>query len=134
MKKIDLACIIEDDPIHLFITKRYIELTGYVEKILVCKNGKEAYDKLNAMFLNSEKLPRIIFLDLDMPIWDGWQFLDEFIKIPIHIDQKITIYILTSSNNEEDYKRAEKYNLSNKYIVKPIKPSRLKKILSEFIE
>jgi response regulator of citrate/malate metabolism len=129
MKKIDLACIVEDDPMHLFITRKYIELSGYVEKILVCKNGKEAYDTLKTMFQNSEKLPQVIFLDLNMPIWDGWQFLDEFTKI--HVEQKITIYILTSSNNEGDFKKAEKYGLKSNYLVKPIKQSQLKEVLAD---
>ena len=46
MKKISLACIIEDDPLHLIITKRYIELSGYVDNVLIYKNGKEAFDNL----------------------------------------------------------------------------------------
>lgn len=131
MRKIDLVCIVEDDPMHLFITKKYIELSGFVEKILICKNGKEAYNTLKAMFLNSEKLPQIIFLDLNMPIWDGWQFLDEFTKIPI--DQKVTIYILTSSNNEADIKRAEQYSITSNYLIKPINQSQLKSILAELV-
>lgn len=129
MKKIDLLCIIEDDPTHLFITKKMIEMSGMVENIMVYKNGKEAYDKLKAIFISSEMLPEIILLDLNMPIWDGWQFLDEFTKIPIKT--KITIYILTSSNSEEDKKNAERYNLSENYLVKPINLSELKKVLSE---
>lgn len=131
MRKIDLVCIVEDDPMHLFITKKYIELSGFVEKILICKNGKEAYNTLKAMFLNSEKLPQIIFLDLNMPIWDGWQFLDEFTKIPI--DQKVTIYILTSSNNEADIKRAEQYSITSNYLIKPINQSQLKSIFAELV-
>lgn len=129
MKKIDLACIVEDDPVHLFITQNYIELSGFVDKILVCKNGKEAYDTLKALFLNSEKLPQIIFLDLNMPVWDGWQFLDEFTKIPIK--EQIIIYILTSSNNEQDIKRAEQYGLKSNYLVKPIEQDQLGQILTE---
>ncbi|WP_179348716.1 response regulator [Winogradskyella pacifica] len=131
MRKIDLACIVEDDPMHLFITKKYMELSGFVEKILVCKNGKEVYDTLKAMFLNSEKLPQIIFLDLNMPIWDGWQFLDEFTKIPI--EQKVIIYILTSSNSEEDIKRAEQYSLKSNYLIKPINQGQLKSVLEELV-
>ena len=95
MKKIDIVCIVEDDPTHLFITRKYLELSGIVENIMIYKNGKEAYDKLKAIFLNSESLPEIILLDLNMPIWDGWQFLEEFNKIPI--EKEIKIYILTSS-------------------------------------
>lgn len=129
MKKFDLLCIIEDDPTHLFITKKMIEMSGMVTNIMVYKNGKEAYDKLKAIFLSSEILPEIILLDLNMPIWDGWQFLDEFTKIPIKT--KIIIYILTSSNSEEDKKMAEKYNLDENYLIKPISLSEIKTVLAE---
>lgn len=129
MKKFDLLCIIEDDPTHLFITRKMIEMSGMVENIMVYKNGKEAYDKLKAIFLSSEILPEIILLDLNMPIWDGWQFLDEFTKIPIKT--KIIIYILTSSNSEEDKKMAEKYNLDENYLIKPISLSEIKTVLAE---
>ena len=131
MKKIDLACIIEDEPMHIYITKKLLDLTGMVESLLIFSNGKEAYDKLKAIFKESEKLPEIILLDLNMPVWDGWQFLDEFTKIPI--DTKVIIYILTSSNNPDDFKKAETYNIAKNYLVKPIRLEELKAILSEII-
>ena len=109
-----------------------MELTGLVEKILVCKDGKDAYDTLKALFVNSEKLPQIVFLDLNMPVWDGWQFLDEFTKIPV--TQKVEIYILTSSVHEEDIKRAETYSLTSNYLVKPISQEQMKTILLELID
>lgn len=131
MKKINLACIIEDEPMHLYITKKLLDLTGMVESLLIFSNGKEAYDKLKAIFKESEKLPEIILLDLNMPVWDGWQFLDEFTKIPI--DTKVIIYILTSSNNPDDFKKAETYNIAKNYLVKPIRLEELKAVLSEII-
>jgi CheY-like chemotaxis protein len=131
MKKIDLVCIVDDDPTHVFITKKYIELSGHVEKILVCNNGKDAFDTLQKIVRDKEKLPKIIFLDLNMPIWDGWQFLDEFTKIPI--EELVTIYILTSSNNEADIEKAKKYSLTSNYLIKPISQSQLKDILAENI-
>jgi len=131
MRKIDLVCIIDDDPMHVFITKKYVELSGFVERILVCRDGKDAYDTLTCLLTNDSKLPEVIFLDLNMPIWDGWHFLDEFTKISI--DQKITIYLLTSSNNEEDLLRAKKYSLSSNYLVKPIQQHQIKNILEELI-
>lgn len=132
MSKIELACIIEDDPIHLYLTKKHMELTGLVKKILVCKDGKDAYDTLKALFVNNEKLPQIVFLDLNMPVWDGWQFLDEFTKIPVK--QKVEIYILTSSVYEEDIKRAETYSLTSNYFLKPIGQEQMKTILLELID
>ncbi|AWG20296.1 response regulator [Flavobacterium faecale] len=128
MKKIDQVCIIDDDPTHIFITKKYVELSGLVENIMIYKNGKEAYDHLKAIFTASEKLPEIILLDLNMPIWDGWQFLEEFIKIPIK--SKINIFILTSSVSATDKIQAEKFNLNGNYLVKPIAFSEIKTIFS----
>ena len=130
MKKIDLACIIEDDPLHLLITKRYIELSGYVDKILIYKNGKEAFDDLYDRSLNGYKLPQIIFLDLNMPVWDGWQFMDEFIKLNT---KQLDICILTSSNDEEDIKKVENYSFINNYLIKPIGLDQLKEILEEIV-
>ncbi|MGA9638462.1 response regulator [Flavobacterium sp.] len=129
MKKIDIICIVEDDPTQLFITKKYLELSGLVETIMVYRNGKEAYEKLKAIFMASEKLPEIILLDLNMPIWDGWHFLEEFTKIPI--EYKVHIYILTSSDRQEDKEQAARYNLNSNYLIKPISLSEIKTILSE---
>lgn len=128
---IDLVCIVDDDPMHVFITKKYVQLSGYVDKIVVCKNGKDAFDMLQTFISDESKLPEVIFLDLNMPVWDGWLFLDEFTKIPIK--QKIVIYILTSSDNQEDIIRAKKYSLSSNYLVKPVSQSKIKDVLAELI-
>lgn len=129
MKKINLACIVEDDPIHLFLTQKYLGLTGMVEKILVCNNGKEAFELMESIIQAHTPLPELILLDLNMPVWDGWQFLEEFTKIPV--DQKITIYILTSSDNPDDLARAEEYNLKSNYLVKPVTIEMLKSALEQ---
>ncbi|TNE70353.1 response regulator [bacterium] len=113
-----IFCVIEDDPIHLFVTKRYLELTGLADEIVVYNNGKEAYDKLSATIHSGLRLPDFIFLDINMPIWDGWQFLTEFLKIPE--SNQVKIYIMSSSNSEDDYIKAEKFNLRDNYMPKPI--------------
>ncbi len=118
MKKCDLLCVIEDDPTHLFITRKMIEMSGIVKDIIVYKNGKEAFDNLKAIFQSAKKLPEIILVDINMPIWDGWYFIEEFTKLPFA--SKLCIYILTSSNSTEDQKNALKYNLHDKLIIKPI--------------
>ncbi len=132
MKKIDLACIIEDDPVHVFLTRKFLDMTGKIENIMICKNGKDAFDKLQAIITAGNRLPELILLDLNMPIWDGWQFLDEFIKVKI--DQKITIYILTSSTNSADMERSAQYNLRSNYLIKPITLDKLKDVLDQVTE
>ncbi|MDF3820802.1 response regulator [Leptospira sp. 96542] len=129
MNKINLACVVEDDPIHLFLTKKVITLSGLVTHIIVCENGKEAYDMLKSRILSDETLPELILLDLNMPVWDGWQFLEEVTLIPVL--RQITIYILTSSSNEEDLIRADKYNLRGNYLIKPISVEKFAEIVEE---
>jgi len=129
MRKFNLACIVDDDPTHVYITKRQVLMTGMVETIMICSNGKEAYDKMKAIMEAGETLPELILLDLNMPVWDGWQFLEEFIKIPV--EQKITIYLLTSSTSEEDLQKAESYKLTSNYLIKPITYDQLKQVFQE---
>lgn len=118
MKKIDLACLIEDDPIHAFLSKKYLDMTGMIDNLLILSNGQEAYEKLKALLYSGEQLPELILLDLNMPVWDGWQFLDEFLKLPVQ--SSITIYILSSSINQADKDRAKEYSRVSDFIVKPI--------------
>lgn len=118
MKKIDLACLIEDDPIHAFLSKKYLDMTGMIDNLLILSNGQEAYEKLKALLYSGEQLPELILLDLNMPVWDGWQFLDEFLKLPVK--SEITIFILSSSINQVDKDRAKEYSRVSDFIVKPI--------------
>lgn len=129
MKKINTVCIIEDDPMQVFIITKMIEMTEMVENTIVFYDGKEAYDKLGDMILAGGKLPEIILLDINMPIWDGWQFLDEFTKIPG--SSTTIIYILTSSNDPADLKRAETYHLSKNYLIKPIPIDQLTNVFDQ---
>jgi CheY-like chemotaxis protein len=132
MKPIKLVCIIDDDPIHLFLTNKLIEMTNLVDKTISYKDGKEAFLAIQTSIKNEEVLPDIIFLDLNMPIWDGWQFLEKMQELPKLPD--FTTFILTSSENEDDLKKAEKYGLNTNYLIKPINRDMLKNILEKVVK
>jgi CheY-like chemotaxis protein len=68
-------------------------------------------------------LPDVILLDLNMPILDGWQFLDEFVKLPIK--KEIAIFIVTSSIDPSDIEMVKKYDIVKSYIMKPITAQKL---------
>ncbi len=127
MKKIDITCIIDDDPIFVFGVKKIMELIGFSKNIMVFQNGEEALNNLKAIISANEKLPDVILLDLNMPILDGWQFLDEFVKIPC--EKKIIIYIVSSSVDPDDILRAKSYEWVSDYIVKPVTVAKLKEVL-----
>ncbi len=128
MKKIDLACIIDDDPIHVFGAKRAISIANLCNSVLVFNNGKDAFDKIRAIFKSGSNLPELILLDINMPVWDGWDFLDEFVQLPVSKD--VTIFIMTSSVDPIDREKAKKYNQVNHFIVKPITVEKLTEALS----
>lgn len=129
MKKIDLACIIDDDPIFVFGAKKIMQFSDFCNSFMVYHNGEEAIDGLRPIILANEKMPDIILLDLNMPIMDGWQFLDEFTQIPT--EKEILIYIVTSSIDPADVNRAKAYNRVSNYLVKPISIEDLRKSLQE---
>ena len=129
MKKIDIACVIDDDPIYVYGIKRLSEIAEFCNNLMVFPNGKEAYDNLKAILENGDKLPDVILLDINMPIWDGWQFLDEFTKIPIK--KTIQIYMVSSSIDPEDIEKAKSYKEVNRFIVKPLSIDKLREIVED---
>lgn len=130
MKKIDIACLVDDDPIYIFATKKVMQMSNFCNSFLIFHNGKEALDSLSAILSAGAQMPDVILLDLNMPVMDGWQFLDEFLKIKP--PKKITIYIVTSSIDPDDITRAKAYENVQDYLVKPITEKSLQEILVDF--
>lgn len=128
MTKFKRACIIDDDHIYVYGAKRAMLKTNFCEEVMVFGNGKEALDNLLPFSGEKDKLPDVIFLDLNMPILDGWQFLDEFNGI--NSLKNMLIYIVTSSVNPADIERAKKYSLNNQYVVKPITTEKLTELFN----
>ena len=130
MKKVQVCCIIDDDPIFIYGTKRIIKEVDFAENIIVYNNGQEAVDGLKEIINEGGFLPEVIFLDLNMPIMNGWEFLEEYKNCQYDISKKTTIYIISSSVDPRDLERVKHYNEVDMYILKPITPDDLGKILS----
>jgi CheY-like chemotaxis protein len=129
-QKVELACIIDDDKIYVNLVKKIIEIKKLSENLLIFKNGMEALDHFKLILENAteEKLPDIIFLDINMPIMDGWEFLNEFIKIKNNFEKKITLYVVSSSIDPRDLERAKSFNMVTDYLIKPIELKKFEKI------
>ncbi|CAL68123.1 response regulator [Christiangramia forsetii] len=133
-QKVELACIIDDDKIYVNLVKKIIEIKNLSENLLIYKNGKEALDYFKDIMENTtdeDKLPDIIFLDLNMPVMDGWEFLNEFIKIKNGLNKKITLYVVSSSIDPRDLERAKSINLVTDYLIKPIELKKFEKIFAK---
>ncbi|CAD5268657.1 MAG: response regulator [Imperialibacter sp.] len=124
--------LIDDNEIDNLINQKMIEASTLSENIYVHTGAKSAIEFLR----NIEKLgaaghsilPQIIFLDIDMPLMDGFQFLDEFEKFRVETKDICNIVMLTSSINPQDVNKSKKYNYVKKYINKPLTQDTLEKI------
>ncbi len=132
MKTINTVCIIDDDPIFRFGTKKMMETIYLPLDFLIYKNGQEAFDELLPILRKGTNLPDVILLDLNMPIMDGWQFLDELVKIPNA--ERIPIYIVSSSVDSRDIDKAKGYEIVNNYILKPFSVSKIRDLMDELIK
>lgn len=130
MKKVKIA-LVDDDTTYRFITKKILSKQESVESINTFINGLEALNYLKENANQETALPDILFLDLFMPIMDGWQFLNEFANLESNYLNKITIYICTSSISPHDVERAKSISTVSDYIIKPISKTKLIDILNQ---
>ncbi len=130
--KIKAVMLIDDNEIDNLINQKMIEAANLCENIYTHTGAKSAIEFLK----NLEKMaksvhdffPELIFLDIDMPLMDGFQFLDEFEKLSNETKNKIRIIMLTSSINPQDMSKAKKYPYVKKYINKPLTQENLEKL------
>ena len=132
MKKIKCACVIDDDPICTYWTKKMMDELMFSEDILIFENGQDAIEGLKNIIARGEQLPEVILLDLNMPIMDGWQFLESYRQVKP--GKSPTIYMVSSSVAPEDVERARQTSEINDYIVKPITRDKLGEALSNAID
>lgn len=118
MKQPDLACIIDDDKMFTYILSKQMKDINFCKNLLVFHNGLDALKYLKPVLEAPASLPDVILLDLNMPVMDGWQFLDEFITFKVI--KKVTVYIISSSIHKEDHLRAAGYSAVSQFYVKPI--------------
>ncbi|WP_026808659.1 response regulator [Arenibacter latericius] len=132
MSKIENSCIIDDDPISVYGIKRTMKKVDFSKTVVVYNNGQDAINGVKAMVEAGEKIPSVIFLDLNMPVMDGWEFLEDFMKIPNANTDNVTIFVISSSVNPEDIIRAKSYEIVNNYIVKPVESNDLIQLLTDY--
>lgn len=117
--------LVDDDDVFVFLTTRLLDKYKLVDLIKIFDNGYDALVFIKENLGNIEALPDIILLDLSMPIMDGWQFLDEYVKINSKIGKKITIFICSSSISPDDVSRAKSINAVSDFIIKPMTKEKL---------
>ena len=135
----DLECImlVDDDDATNFVNKMTINSLGIQTHVQVAWNGRDALDYLTrtGQYAGTESpRPGIIFLDINMPKMNGWEFLEEYKKLPEDIRARIVIAMLTTSLNLDDAKRATQHEELKGYISKPLTVKGLEDIIYSYFE
>ncbi len=132
-QKVELVCIIDDDRVYVNLVSKVIELRKLSKEIMIFKNGKEAIDFFRQhadQEIDGQQVPKIILLDLNMPIMDGWEFLEEYTEIKTRIATDIELFVVSSSINPRDINRAKAIEEVSDYIVKPIRSGDFERIFT----
>ena len=130
-KKFNTVMLVDDNEIDNLINQKMIEAADIAEHIFTHTGAKSAMEFLKNMErldVSERVLPDVIFLDIDMPLMDGFQFLDEFEKLSNEIRNKCKIVMLTSSINPQDMTKSKKYSYVKQYLNKPLSQETLDKI------
>ena len=121
--------LVDDDEINNFISIKLIKKALLNTEIMACLNGKFAIDQLvEIQRKDPEKMPDYILLDINMPIMNGWEFLDEYKRLNIDPQGKCKIFIISSSVFSNDINKARSYPLVKDFISKPLNVDKIKEL------
>ena len=124
MKKVNLTYIIDDDKIFVFVLKKIIKKNENFDEVLDFKNGEEV---LNILSNKDNTFPNIILLDINMPVIDGWQFLEQIEKLPNK--ERLNVFIMSSSIDANDIDKSKSFSTVKDFISKPINNDKLNKLI-----
>lgn len=120
-----ILCV-DDDAITLMLCKKVIERVSFAQEVLTAKNGEEAilfFNELATLFKKQETLtyPKLTFLDLNMPIMNGWEFLDNYLQSGFHeLFTEAKFIVLSSTIDPQDVEKTKRYPMVIDFLSKPI--------------
>ncbi len=125
MRKIDLAYIIDDDEIIIYLTDKLLKKVEFSEKVETFTDASAAIERLKFSIERGENIPEVILFDINMPVMNGWDFIEEFRKL----NTKIPAFVFTSSIDPADKQKSFQYTEIKDFITKPLTIQKLDKIL-----
>lgn len=133
-----ILCV-DDDSISLTISKLLLKRTGFTNDVVTAVDGSDALDYFKDLFATSSDpladAPSLILLDINMPVMNGWEFLEAY--IPLFADKlpQTKVIILSSTIDPEDFYRAKKFPVVAQFVSKPLSVENLAELKeNEFVQ
>lgn len=130
-KVLQTVLLVDDDNACNFFNRRLLKNKYSITQVQEARNGRDAIAIVKQAAEGNQPLPHLIFLDLNMPVMSGWEFLNEFKKLPDAVKQQVVIIILSSSINPDDKARAKTYTEVAAYENKYLTDESLARIIEE---
>lgn len=129
MPKLRCTLLVDDDPTTNYLNRKLLEKLDVTDHILVALNGHEALAVLAAECTEaSPTCPALIFLDINMPLMNGFDFLEAYRQLPLAQQQAIVIVMLTTSVHPQDLQRLQTLPVAG-FLSKPLNPAKVHDIL-----
>ena len=135
---LDKILCVDDDPITLMLCKKVVEKVEFAKEIITAKNGEEAIEYFDTLFEERKAndaivYPKLVLLDLNMPVMDGWEFLETYMRKDYHnVFSETRFMVLSSSIDPYDINRSKTYPV-NGFLSKPITKEMLENLKIQFL-
>jgi CheY-like chemotaxis protein len=131
-----LKCImlIDDNPNDNFFHERVIRKCNAAKAVVVQQTGKDALEYLRSKGSGDELHPSLIFLDINMPGMNGWEFLEEYQRLDATFKTSVVVVMLTTSDNPDDRAKAIAMNVASDFKTKPLTREMLEEIMGKYLD
>ncbi|MGI8952372.1 MAG: response regulator [Chitinophagaceae bacterium] len=133
MSKFSKILLVDDDVITVMICKRMFQITDFADEVVSLTNGQDALNYIKNNLHHAEQLPDIIFIDLNMPVMNGWEFLERFKRLRLPENKMPIIYILSSTVDSSDQMKGLSYSFVKNFFSKPLTKEHLQNIKQKLL-
>ena len=124
--------LVDDNHDDNFFHEREIKKNDLATIVITKNTGSEALEYLKSAKENKNIQPDLIFLDINMPGMNGWEFLQEYNRLNSKLQSRVIIIMLTTSDNPDDESRAKTWRFVSDYLTKPLTTARMKDIINKY--